>query len=358
MTMFRLNGCARNYAISFMLMVLCLASHHPVFAEEQMNIRDFLIQDVCIDSAGTVLSISPLDKSCTHLRNLKPNELLPYHKHDWSEANSSETDGYQRSDSVALLTRDLGEVIISTFDFGDGIRRVGFYDGENGDGFGLFSISEGWAGSMMTLDRSGGPQLFVDLDRCSDKVSLASIMGGWRFGPSDLTKNPSGTTLQRIKRVNKLGVPCPTKGTFSTTHWFMTDFKPMSRHGEAARSLKTLVSEHYAGDPAKPFKNMERMYFSRDLGRMRWERWQNLSSQPLGNEEPGKEMSEKLEESGRCNGGEGRPHYEGLWSMVRCREWTNIIPASFNHGDRLSEWLKPIMTLYPQTPIGHIDLSE
>ena len=91
---------------------------------------------------------------------------------------------------------------------------------------------------------------------------------------------------------------------------------------------------------------------------MRWERWQNLSSQPLGNEEPGKEMSEKLEESGRCNGGEGRPHYEGLWSMVRCREWTNIIPASFNHGDRLSEWLKPIMTLYPQTPIGHIDLSE
>src|SRR5260370_8929066 len=48
-------------------------------------IRDFLIQDACLDAAGKVLAgVSPIDgdRPCDALRDFQPGQTLPYHKHD------------------------------------------------------------------------------------------------------------------------------------------------------------------------------------------------------------------------------------------------------------------------------------
>ena len=48
------------------------------------TVRDFMIQNVCLDEAGAVrIGRSPIDQGgCAGQRDLLPGEALPYHKHD------------------------------------------------------------------------------------------------------------------------------------------------------------------------------------------------------------------------------------------------------------------------------------
>ena len=67
-------------------------------------IGDFLIQNVCLDMAGTVLeTVSPIDGDprCAAQRDLIPGEKLPYHKHDHPSPGDRATvaRGYQRHDN-------------------------------------------------------------------------------------------------------------------------------------------------------------------------------------------------------------------------------------------------------------------
>ena len=101
-----------------------------------VTIRDFMIQNVCVDVAGTVLpGRSPLDPSllCPKQRNLAPGERLPYHKHDHpSPDHARELPlGYQRHDSVPIATVALGIVVEQAFSFDFGPpegRQFGVFD--------------------------------------------------------------------------------------------------------------------------------------------------------------------------------------------------------------------------------------
>src|SRR6266851_800174 len=92
------------------------------------TIRDFMIQNVCVDAAGAVVpGLAPIDGDarCIGQRDLRPGEALPYHKHDHPSpddgANASA--GYQRHDSFPVDTAGLGTVIEHSFDFGSGEGR-------------------------------------------------------------------------------------------------------------------------------------------------------------------------------------------------------------------------------------------
>src|SRR5688572_1887513 len=60
------------------------AAGEPVSADAA-TIRDFMIQNVCVDDGGAVMpGRSPLDPSrlCPRQRDIEPADRLPYHKHD------------------------------------------------------------------------------------------------------------------------------------------------------------------------------------------------------------------------------------------------------------------------------------
>jgi hypothetical protein len=299
---------------------------------------DYMVQAVCIDGGGRVQRLSPLDPACTRTRKLNVGELLPYHKHDWpSRANADAfPQGMQRADSVPLWHPQLGLVAFTTFDWGDGVRRFGVYDGVNGDGGGLVADEGGFVGSAMTIDHTAGVQIFVNGATCRGTVSFGSLLG-WRFAPSDLSAQPSGTTSDDVRRVSGLGEPCPVRYAHAITVWYLTDYAPMRGPDVVGqRTIRTLVSEHYSGVRVDASPNMERMYFSRELGRFRWERWQN---QAIGVRPIDQRLSTALQADGRCIGGVGAPKHQGQWTMVRCHEWTNIVPATMAAGDSIVPWL-------------------
>src|SRR4030088_1217987 len=66
------------------------------------TIRDFLIQNVCLDRRGGALAgVSPADGNpgCVDQRDLRPGERLPYAKHDHPNQGDSALLCYQRHHS-------------------------------------------------------------------------------------------------------------------------------------------------------------------------------------------------------------------------------------------------------------------
>ena len=106
-------------------------------------IRDFLIQNVCLDPNGAVTTgVSPVDgnPACRNQRDLRPGERLPYHKHDHPNQGDSRPLGYQRHDSYPVETAGFGEVVEHSFDFGGfEERRFGVFDRADGGDIAVLS---------------------------------------------------------------------------------------------------------------------------------------------------------------------------------------------------------------------------
>jgi hypothetical protein len=311
---------------------------------------DYMIQNVCTDSGGKVLRMSPLDPACTAQRNLRVGELLPYHKHDWPSREDAEREpaGMQRGDSIPLQSSQFGPVALHTFNWGNGPRRFGHYNGVYGDGMSLVAVANGLVGSVMTADHKGGVQLFVNGEFCTGTITMSSLLG-WPFAAADLAAHPSGVIYGRIKRVRNLGEPCPIRFAHSITAWYFVDLPLIQAPGVVGtRSLRTLVSEHYSGTDIDYSPNMERMYFTRELGRIRWERWQNFSRDERADDP---ERVSVIAAQGRCVGGVGPPHHAGNWAMVRCHEWTNIVPSADPKGDSIGPWLSGLIDATHAAPL-------
>src|SRR5258705_13976697 len=109
------------------------------------TIRDFLIQNVCLDRRGVVLAgVSPADGNpgCVDQRDLRPGERLPYHKHDHPNQGDSRPLGYQRHDSYPVDTAGFGEVVEHSFDFG-GFEERRFCVFDPADGGDIAGVSPG-----------------------------------------------------------------------------------------------------------------------------------------------------------------------------------------------------------------------
>jgi len=290
-------------------------------------IHDYMVQDVCVDSDDQAIpGLSPISADCIRHRDLKPGERLMYHRHDWpSYAHlGRHPQGYQRGDSVPYQTTRLGIISVTTWDLGDGERQFGRYDGVKGDGGSFVILSQKFVGSMAAIDRRNGVQLFVNMDSCKGQINSDSLKVGWPFFSTRMDSERSGLVHSRLKVTKALG-SCPARYSHIHTEWFALDFKPMVATGKSgSRSLSAIVSSHYSGPDMDRSPNMERMYFSRELGRMRWERWQNLLIQERPND---RKRATRLRNSGKCVAAAPAPKWPGEWVMVACREMTNIVPS-------------------------------
>jgi hypothetical protein len=158
-----------TYTKFIALIYICFCNY-TVSANE---LRDYLIQKVCVDANGKLLAADPfLPPAGAIVRNLDMGEPLPYYRHD--QPMPGLPNGYQRHDSYPSLDNNGNEIIINPFHYGE----------NPGNGYDVYRIFDGWVSAVETQDGGGFISTFFG------KRNGTVIPGnGWLFFSSAVLQN-------------------------------------------------------------------------------------------------------------------------------------------------------------------------
>jgi len=298
--------------------------------------RDFLVQSNCIDDLGQPKpGILPFQPECGAHQGLRASQGMAYRKHDWPapEHRAGAPLGYQASD--AYMTTLVGyPAVVQTFDMGNGNASFGGrWDQGIDGGDGLVLIDDRVIG-VLTEDGGGGVQWLLS-PACSPSGPVAPGWlffqggGGEQIAPNAIARNPRG---------------CPTGFAQSLTRWRSRSLTfPYLIRGNPAGTFQAemIVSEHYTHSQVERSNAMERFWFARGLGKVRWEAWVNLGF-PGQDVAKWKAQGERFANTQRCPSVEGgvgpnEPGHGG-WVLVDCRTWTNFDPAPSNSLIPITPW--------------------
>jgi hypothetical protein len=143
----------------------------------------------------------------------------------------------------------------------------------------------------------------------------------------DFTIGGSGETLARLTRFAE---KCPDALAMSLTRWHTETIKfrvGSPSGGAEVMPLTTLVSDHFGGREVDNASHLERFYFTRELGLIRWERWQNPRR------DKGSKVMDEPVPAGKCDPIQKTPGPSEDWHMVKCRQWTNLVAPDSPAGD-------------------------
>jgi hypothetical protein len=304
-------------------------------------VYDYMVQDVCVDPADAPLvGVTPVDgpERCPRHRDLQVGERLPYHKHDWAsrEARATLPQGYQRSDSFPIRTRRLGVAVVQSFDFGAPPDRFDGFDPSDGGQVALFSPYAVFYG--LTEDGGGGLQLFLG-PACGSPDPAERLRDSWLLVDRSFTPDRPGEALARL--TNKPD-RCPGALSNAFTRWQVRTLGLRVGAGDriVRQGLAVLISDHFGGRNPELANHLERFYFTRELGFVRWERWENLARPgDQAARADARARAERLAASDRCQAIAEPPAPGGSWLMLDCRQWTNLVAPRDPAGDPPRFWL-------------------
>lgn len=249
---------------------------------------------------------------------------MPYRRHDWPAVQQSRRlpQGYQASDAV--LGSLLGmPAAVQTFDFGEGdFRGFGVLDQGRGDGGQVIPLGPGPAFIAMTEDATGGVQWFLSPD----------CVGGGRGWQGWLLAEPGATYAWTTRVVQLRTAPspeaCPESFDNSLTRYrrmrLDLPWREAATGQISAVLVDAIVSEHYGGPQIAGADHLERFIFARDLGMVRWERWENTA---IRRDPDIARSADELRRQRRCPLMAVSTAPGPAWKMSDCRHWTNIVRA-------------------------------
>jgi len=263
------------------------ASNLPPAGPVTIDPLDYLVQLAC-DGPGDFLHCA----GSTH-RQLA-GETVKYRKHDLPAPA-----GYQISDCT-LLPDGTVPCEFSYAPFGPLVIR-------NGDGGDLHVVTDGVARIELTQDggRPGILQHFVGPGCGGDGwVSFRDDVrsGSWTTMVARLSDTPDGS--------------CPRSLVSAYTRWRVENIPWTLYEGTTPQrvTLSTVISEHYNKPDIATASQLERFFYAKGAGRVRWSAWTKTT--PMGNNL-----------SVRCP--EVRfdvPPDNSGWNLSDCRTWTAIEP--------------------------------
>ena len=230
---------------------------------------DYLIQDVCIDSAGKAVSGDPA--SCPRHRNLRTGERLPFAVTDYDrQARIS----YGSMSSIPVRSTGGRQMILVTKSLkGRYSPDYAFDFSRARDAFDLIDVSHSrFASIVRTFDGGCFDQI---LSRDGQYRKMESRAGGWVLFP--LSPPPSEWPLRSSARVTtyrtqltKAGPQCASNHATGLTAWS----RPTPLTFETGKVLSAIRSDHFAAENlGQPLNSFERFYFTREYGMSRWESW-------------------------------------------------------------------------------------
>jgi hypothetical protein len=307
----------------------------PVGKRISPELYDYLVQDVCIDDAGSITAEDPI--TCAKRRDIMLGEKSPYLLTDTDTSNNAT---YQAMNSVPVRGTD-GSIRIlypklNQGPFDKSFRMTRFT--ESVDGYDLADISNSDFVSMIrTSDGGCFDQIW---SRTGKHQTVAQRAGGWALFP---LATPPGQWLpsqSEIIRTHKVQLTsglghCKNGSSRGITYW--TRAAPFVFN--TGKTVSAITSSHFANARLSRVNNaLERFYFSREYGFTRWEAWvpQQRCVKERGKTAaicfPGRaDYPPSLH--GRCNqNNKGSTGIAGLnrwgnqnWVRVDCRDLTNHI---------------------------------
>jgi len=316
----------------------------PAGAGDELSDRgmiSYLTQSVCLDELQRPTAGTPLDETCRSTRPQTARDRAYYRKHDWPNAGDAAraTTGYQASDSV-IEERGGRTLVIQTFDFGDAPRLFGRFDADLGDGGQVLVLADGWASAIMTEDGGAGVQWFIG-PRCRVAPKTDAGFVSWIFFGNDVKAGGWQTVVARLNRAASPAA-CPMDFNAAYTRYradqIEMTFRVVRRSGSIqsiARNMEVVISEHYGGADIAHADHLERFYFARDLGLVRWERWENFAdSQPPD----AYRMADLIATSERCKPLPYSNAPGAKWRMIDCRSWTMLVETNADWSVETYHW--------------------
>ncbi len=277
----------------------------PAVVKSGVSIRDFLVQDVCLDRSGNTITADPADSAkCPSRRDINPDEDLPYFKSDFGPNVSGP--GWQRSDSIPMRDFENKDLILKTFDFG-GPRMVDNVWGDFKD------FQDGW-----DLTELGGNFVsYIGTKDGNNDNHWAGACGklddGWVLFPTLMEKGRNGNLTHDI-----YGVPvnenCAIQNAnkaHAAWHWL-----PNPIRYSGGRVLESISTHHFDSTSISSAKSFELNYYTREYGATRWESWEKCPS--------GGQVCEPSVDANECSGDRVATISGARWVRKGCRDWTYI----------------------------------
>jgi hypothetical protein len=197
-----------------------------------------------------------------------------------------------------------------------------------------------WASVIMSEDGGAGVQWFIG-PGCRSAVKADAGFISWVIFGSDVEL---GRWHHMIAFLNRASGPmgCPWKFNAAYTRYRADQFDIMFRKvargrvvQTVARKMDLIVSEHYGAKSITSADHLERFYFARDLGLIRWERWENFA---LLRPPDVNQMADLIARSRRCM---PLPYSDApsiKWRMIDCRSWTTFIEEAGDWSVERFQW--------------------
>lgn len=297
---------------------------------ESSELLNYLISDVCLNSAGEVVAGDPF--TCVNRRNLQIGENIPYIVTDLNTASNNTN--YQAMVSQPFVGTD-GHLKIVNFKSLKGPHKANYLFQFNvqRDGFDLIDVSNsGYASFIRTSDPGCYDQLWSPSSNVS---SIATRAGGWLLFPLNIptvSGNVLNTTFNTPLSPSR-PASCQGGNSSGVTAWD----PPQLYTFETRKVMKALKSYHFAASNLAQSNNaLELYYFTKEYGFTRWEAWipQSRCFAERGSENPACHPDWSLNAlRGRCSvmnvSATGQPGIDlwggQTWVRVDCRDQTNYI---------------------------------
>lgn len=348
------------------LIALALGAALPARAEP-VDMRDYMIQDVCLDATGAVMpGVAPGDPRCTEHRDIREGERVPYHLA--AAGVPLRCDARQTFRDNVPFTRNNRERVV-------GFVTIDRKPCVSGDPWVTAYLSVRWFDDryafimgMWTRGADGGRYGGGVTPTCdADPASSERYYRNWVLADyRNLANGEVGFKVfekrGQLLDLSRPGDPCPaaypnrilalwTRGDFTFTN---------------GQKLNAIISHPYsqadqAGLAPGRSGQMERTYWTREFGQTRWENWkrEDWVNKKLGKAAP--ELAEDYFRAEHCSPpyelkGEVTPglilgpieQKDGLftqlatdkatgeshrWYLAGCQETTVIVPPADPAGD-------------------------
>jgi hypothetical protein len=264
---------------------------------------DFVVQHVC-NSAGDFLNCAGA------LHPQTTAETARYRKHDLPAST-----GYQ-----------IGDCTLNA----DGSMPCQFSYAP----FGRFTAANGDGGDLYVTDPDGTTRVKETQD--GGKMGMLQHFTGPECGAdgwvSFTDHPPTGSWASMVARLNDTPTAiCPERLNQAFTRWRLENIQWTfyERALPQTVTLPTIVSEHYGAATIAGAKSMERFFYAKGAGRVRWSAWAKAA--PAGSQL-----------SARCPpvAYDVAPDDNG-WSLSDCRTWTAIEPAAPGWAAAMYGWPPP-----------------
>jgi hypothetical protein len=197
--------------------------------------------------------------------------------------------------------------------------------------FGPFTVTNGDGGDLHVTDPGGVTRIKVTQDGGKPGV-LQHFTGpecgadGWVSFRDD---PPTGSWASTVARVNDTPTAtCPQRLNRAFTRWRLENITWTFYEGSSSPTvtLPTIISEHYGKDTIATSKAMERFFYAKGAGRVRWSAWKKAA--PVGSDLavrcPAVPYDVAPDDSG--------------WNLSDCRTWTAIEPAAAGWSAAMYGW--------------------